>query len=341
MDGTTLVLGCEGINSANAGRALTCSGCPNQSQCSSNSGPDPAVERIRERMRNIKHKIVVLSGKGGVGKSTVSSQIAWCLAEKGKHVGILDVDICGPSIPRMMGVINGEVHQSGSGWEPVYVSENLSVMSIGFMLPNRDDAVIWRGAKKHGLIQQFLTDINWGALDYLVIDTPPGTSDEHISVITFLKEVGLDGAVIVTTPQEVALQDVRKEINFCFKTNINIIGVVENMSELRCEVKNLLFRDMLGNDITQQVMATIRQQIPDLLEVNACVDVFPPANGGAAAMCNMYKIPFLGRIPLEKCVERTGENGESIMEIDNVGTAGSAFVQIVRLIDLACNGQLN
>ncbi|KAK8794602.1 hypothetical protein WA158_001583 [Blastocystis sp. Blastoise] len=327
--------GCEGIGSANAGKALTCSGCPNQSKCSGNSGPDPAVEKIRERMKNIKHKIIVLSGKGGVGKSTVSSQLAWCLADKGKQVGILDIDICGPSIPRMMGVISGEVHQSGSGWEPVYVSENLSVMSIGFLLPNRDDAVIWRGAKKHGLIQQFLTDINWGNLDYLIIDTPPGTSDEHISIVTFLKEVGLDGAVVVTTPQEVSLQDVRKELNFCTKTNINILGVIENMSELRCEVGDCTFRDLLGNDISKDIKEKIKEKLPELLSINACIDIFPPSNGGTTAMCEKYKIPFLGRIPLEKCVERSSESGSSILEIDHVGTAGSSFVKIIHTIECA------
>ncbi len=133
-------------------------------------------------------------------------------------MGLLDIDICGPSLPKMLGLEGEEVHQSGAGWSPVYLADNLGVMSIGFMLPNPDDAVIWRGPRKNGLIKQFLKDVDWGALDFLLIDSPPGTSDEHISVAQFLKAAdNLDGAVVVTTPQEVAIIDVRKEINFCKK----------------------------------------------------------------------------------------------------------------------------
>jgi Mrp family chromosome partitioning ATPase len=127
----------------------------------------------------------------------------------------LDIDICGPSIPRMVGLQGQEVHQSNDGWQPVYISDTLGVMSIGFLMGNQDDAVIWRGPRKNGLIKQFLTDVAWGELDFLIIDTPPGTSDEHISVVQYLKCTDNDGAIIVTTPQEVSLQDVRKEISFC------------------------------------------------------------------------------------------------------------------------------
>ncbi|KAK5117221.1 cytosolic Fe-S cluster assembly factor nbp35, partial [Cryomyces antarcticus] len=122
-------------------------------------------------------------------------------------VGIMDTDICGPSIPKMMGVEQEAIHVSNGGWSPVWVSENLCAMSVQFMLPNRDDAVIWRGPKKNGLIKQFLMDVEWGELDFLVVDTPPGTSDEHLSVNSYLKESGVDGAVLVTTPQEVSLLD--------------------------------------------------------------------------------------------------------------------------------------
>jgi Mrp family chromosome partitioning ATPase len=182
------------------------------------SAPDPAIAFVSDRLSRIKHKILVLSGKGGVGKSTCAAQLAFTLAQQGKQVGLLDVDICGPSIPRMLGLLGHEVHQSASGWSPVYVDDNLGVMSIGFMLPSSDDAVIWRGPRKNNLIKQFLTDVDWGELDYLIIDTPPGTSDEHISIVQYLKTSDLDGAVIVTTPQEVSMSDVRKEINFCKKT---------------------------------------------------------------------------------------------------------------------------
>jgi Mrp family chromosome partitioning ATPase len=146
--------------------------------------------------------ILVLSGKGGVGKSTVSTQLALTLAHQDENcnVGLLDIDICGPSVPRMLGLETQEVHQSNQGWSPVYYEDNLAVMSIGFLLPSKDDAVIWRGPRKNGLIKQFLTDVLWEDLDYLIIDTPPGTSDEHISIIQYLKKTRIAGSIIVTTP---------------------------------------------------------------------------------------------------------------------------------------------
>jgi len=185
------------------------------------------VAVVSDKLAEVKHKLLVLSGKGGVGKSTVASQLAFALASQGNSVGLLDVDICGPSIPRMLGLTAAEVHQSGSGWTPIHVTTlppecegELLVMSIGFMLPDKDGAVIWRGPRKNGLIKQFLMDVDWGALDFLIIDTPPGTSDEHLSIIQYLRGAGIDGAVVVTTPQEVAMADVRKEINFCKKTKV-------------------------------------------------------------------------------------------------------------------------
>jgi Mrp family chromosome partitioning ATPase len=224
--------GCVGPSSTSAGKASSCAGCPNQAACASGAAaaPDPSLAQVAESLREVKHIILVLSGKGGVGKSTVSAQLAFALAAQDKQVGLLDVDICGPSIPRMLGLQGQEVHQSASGWSPVYVDDNLGVMSIGFMLPKqvcyisfhftqdvdlffshekrdylllkpKDDAVIWRGPRKNGLIKQFLTDVEWGPLDYLIIDTPPGTSDEHISIVQYLKQAPLTGAVVVTTPQ--------------------------------------------------------------------------------------------------------------------------------------------
>jgi Mrp family chromosome partitioning ATPase len=266
--------GCVGPNSAQAGKSSGCAGCPNQSACSSGEAKvaDPSLAFVAERMSLIKHKVLILSGKGGVGKSTFSAQLAFALASRGKQVGLLDVDICGPSIPRMLGLLGHEVrlviyfyeftiskfffqeftdrsslmitqvHQSAEGWSPVYVDDNLGVMSIGFMLPSADDAVIWRGPRKNGLIKQFLTDVVWNELDYLIIDTPPGTSDEHISIVQYLKSTAVDGAVVITTPQEVSMADVRKELNFCKKTGIPVLGIVENMADIRFEMFPSLMR---------------------------------------------------------------------------------------------------
>ena len=215
---------CVGPSSDTAGKSESCKGCPNQAACTSGKGKevDPATVLVQQRMANVKHKILVLSGKGGVGKSTFSAQLSFALASAGFQVGLLDVDICGPSIPRMLGLVGHEVHQSASGWSPVYVDDNLAVMSIGFMLPSKDDAIIWRGPRKNGLIKQFLTDVVWNELDYLIIDTPPGTSDEHISIVQYLNSTSIDGALIITTPQEVSMADVRKELNFCKKTGITL-----------------------------------------------------------------------------------------------------------------------
>ncbi|XP_051569862.1 cytosolic Fe-S cluster assembly factor nubp1 isoform X2 [Myxocyprinus asiaticus] len=195
---------CPGTSSDLAGKSSACQGCPNQNMCASGAAkaPDPAIEEIRQKMTSVKHKILVLSGKGGVGKSTFSAHLSHALAsDDSKEVALLDVDICGPSIPKIMGLEGEQVHQSGSGWSPVYVEDNLAVMSIGFLLNSPDDAVIWRGPKKNGMIKQFLRDVDWGEVDYLIIDTPPGTSDEHLSIVQYLSSAGIDGAVIITTPQ--------------------------------------------------------------------------------------------------------------------------------------------
>lgn len=238
---------CVGVDSPDAGIADSCAGCPNSSICASGQARKKLAEEI-ENLSKIKNIILVLSGKGGVGKSTLSAQISWCLSSKKYNVGLLDIDICGPSAPKMMGVQNNDVHISANGWSPVYVNDYLSVMSTAFLLPQNDDAVIWRGPKKNGLIKQFLSDVVWGELDFLIIDTPPGTSDEHLSIVSYLKGSNVNGALIVTTPQEIALQDVRKEINFCKKVGLNIIGVVENMGIIFKNVEHeSSVRDMCDN----------------------------------------------------------------------------------------------
>lgn len=217
-------------------------------------------------------------------------------------VGLLDVDICGPSVPRMLGLSGQDVHQSSEGWSPVYVDDRLAVMSIGFMLPSQDDAIIWRGPRKNGLIKQFLTDVNWGPLDALLIDTPPGTSDEHLSIVTYLQESSMDGAVIVTTPQEVSLMDVRKEINFCKKVNLPVIGVIENMSGFVCP------------------------------SCNHETEIFAPSTGGAAAMCKAMNVPFLGRVPLDSRVAKAGDSGLPISQLNPDGPVAKCIDDVISAI---------
>ncbi|TRY96160.1 hypothetical protein DNTS_028351 [Danionella cerebrum] len=183
-------------------------------------------------LAQVKHVVLVLSGKGGVGKSTITTELALAFTHAGKKVGILDVDLCGPSIPRMLSVCKPEVHQCDAGWVPVFADadQRLALMSIGFLMEDSDEAVVWRGPKKTALIGQFVSDVAWGELDVLLVDTPPGTSDEHIAVLENLRKHRVDGAVLVTTPQAVSTGDVRREITFCKKTGIRILGIVENMS---------------------------------------------------------------------------------------------------------------
>lgn len=279
--------GCPGVGTENAGAASACSGCPNQTLCSSNKDAATAErDMVIEKIKEIKHKYLILSGKGGVGKSTVTTLLSKFLANKYEalNFGILDVDICGPSQPRMLGVENEQVHNSGSGWSPVNIEDNLCLMSIGFLLSSPDDAIIWRGPKKNGMIRQFLTEVDWGKLDYLILDTPPGTSDEHLSSVSYLNEpAGSLEAIIVTTPQEVALMDVRKQINFCKKMKIPIVGVIENMSPFICG------------------------------HCNCQSDLFDRSTGGAVAMCKEMSVPFLGNLPIDA---KVGESCDSGFDLD-------------------------
>jgi Mrp family chromosome partitioning ATPase len=315
---------CVGPNSEQAGKASSCAGCPNQGACASGEAKkeQPQDPTVALAMSKIKHRILVLSGKGGVGKSTFSAQLAFGLAKLGCKVGLLDVDVCGPSIPTMMGLRGREVHQSASGWSPVYVDiptdagpeeeGELGVMSIGFLMPDQDAAVIWRGPRKSGLLTQFFGAVDWGELDYLVVDTPPGTSDEHISIVQLLKPtLGVtDGAVIVTTPQEVAMSDVRKELNFCKQTGIKVIGVVENMAPITVPLHNLQFRNDKGEDCTEQTLKQLADKCPEILKsVSATVDIFPRAGGGPEAMAKSFGVPFIGRVPLDRELQKACDNG--------------------------------
>ncbi|EJD51974.1 P-loop containing nucleoside triphosphate hydrolase protein [Auricularia subglabra TFB-10046 SS5] len=198
----------------------------------------PADTPVSRRLASVQHILVVLAGKGGVGKSSVSAQLALCLHRAGKRVGVLDIDLTGPSVPRMLGLDGSGVHQSSAGWVPVYADGQtacLACMSVGFLLRRRDDSVVWRGPKKNAMIRQFLSDVHWGNLDYLIIDTPPGTSDEHLSMMEHLSPV-LDrmSAIIVTTPQAVALADAAKCLSFTRAVSLPVLGLIENMSGYVC-----------------------------------------------------------------------------------------------------------
>nr|XP_014099615.1 cytosolic Fe-S cluster assembly factor NUBP1 homolog [Bactrocera oleae]XP_014099616.1 cytosolic Fe-S cluster assembly factor NUBP1 homolog [Bactrocera oleae] len=288
---------CPGVGTKSAGKSNACAGCPNQALCSNPNIKleDPRKALVAEAMCEVKQKLLVLSGKGGVGKSTVTTLLSRYLSRRypEHNFGVLDVDICGPSQPRLLGVEGENVHQSGSGWSPVGVDDNLCLMSIGFLLGSHDDAIIWRGPKKNGMIKQFLSEVDWGKLNLLLLDTPPGTSDEHLSIVSYLRNNEAPDALqalIVTTPQEASLLDVRKEINFCKKQNLPILGVVENMSAFRCR------------------------------SCGETSEIFPAKTGGAAAMCSEMNVPYLGALPLDPEVTKACDLGEDITNINNSTT---------------------
>jgi len=242
--------------------------------------------QIRNRMSQIKHKILVLSGKGGVGKSTVAANLAVSLSLADKSVGLLDIDIHGPSIPKILNLEDKKLMALGDVIMPVPVSANLVVMSIGFMLQDRDNPVIWRGPMKYQMIKQFLKDVQWGQLDYLIIDSPPGTGDEPLSVIQLLEKP--DGAIIVTTPQQVALSDVRKSVSFCRSLNLPVIGVIENMSGFVCP------------------------------KCGEKTDIFK--SGGGEDMALEMNIPFLGRIPIDPQIVDACDSGEHYIQQEPCGS---------------------
>jgi ATP-binding protein involved in chromosome partitioning len=224
---------------------------------------------------DVKHVILVLSGKGGVGKSTVSINLASALAAHGLQVGLLDLDIHGPNIPKMLGIENQRPAVLEKTMEPVHVTGTLSVMSMAFLLPDTSTPVIWRGPMKMAVIQQFLSEVNWGTLDYLIVDLPPGTGDEALSIIQLAPNV--QGAVIVTTPQDVAVLDAVKAVKFIEKLELPVIGIIENMSGMVC---------------------------PHCGEI---VDLF--GRGGGEKAAQELGVPYLGSIPLDPDMVKAGDDG--------------------------------
>ena len=255
-------------------------------------------EQIRQRIKQIKHQILVLSGKGGVGKSTVAVNLAVSLALAGRKVGLLDIDIHGPSIPKILNLEGKTIQAAGDVILPVTMVENLKVMSIGFLLRGNSDAVIWRGPMKYQMIKQFLKDVDWGSLDFLVVDSPPGTGDEPLSIVQLLENA--DGAIVVTTPQEVALSDVRKCITFCGQLNLPVLGVLENMSGFVCP--------KCGENI----------------------DIFK--SGGGQKMAEQMNVPFLGRIPIDKQIVQACDSGRPFVYHYNRAETAKAFEKILKPI---------
>ena len=248
------------------------------------SPPDPAQvaqeASIKVNLAHIKNKILVMSGKGGVGKSTVAVNLAKALANRGFKVGLMDVDLHGPSIPRMLGLF-GLASATQDAIVPLTVGDNLKVVSIEILTDQKDQAVIWRGPLKIGVIRQFVADVEWGDLDYLVVDSPPGTGDEPLSVIQTIPDAK---AVLVTTPQEISLADVRKSISFCRAVDMEMLGLVENMSGLTCP------------------------------HCGERIDLFH--SGGGAALAETQSIPFLGAIPLDPAVVVSADQGRPVVDLD-------------------------
>lgn len=264
-----------------------------------NTMPDPAPKKdphaeqkvkVESSLQKIKNKFIVMSGKGGVGKTSTSVNLAVALANKGFKVGIMDVDLHGPDVPRMLGVEGMLDLNQSHRLNPASVGENLKVVSIESLMPTKDDAIIWRGPLKFSAIQQFIGDVEWGELDFLVIDCPPGTGDEPLTVAQTISDAK---AIIVTTPQEIALADVRKSINFCKAVKMQIFGVIENMSGFAC---------------------------PHCGEM---IDLF--GTGGGEKTAQEFGLAFLGRIPFDPNVVACGDAGARYIEVHVNSRVTKAF----------------
>jgi len=253
------------------------------------------------KLNKIKNKIMVMSGKGGVGKTTVAVNLAFQLALNGSRVGLLDADIHGPNVPKMLGIEDMRPGSSSVGINPVKIRigrTELEVMSIAFLLPDTNSAVIWRGPLKMGAIKQFIEEVEWGKLDYLIVDLPPGTGDEPLSIVQLMQ---MDGAVIVTTPQEVALLDSRKAVNFAKQVNVPIIGIIENMSGFKCS--------HCGGEI-------------ELFKI-----------GGGEKASGELNVPFLGRIPVDPEIVNSGDSGKPFVLSNPGSDATKSFNEIIDKIN--------
>jgi ATP-binding protein involved in chromosome partitioning len=291
--------------SRSTSKSEDCGHCSSTDCSSKERRHDESDEQFHERqalaqkMCQIGYKLLVMSGKGGVGKSTVAANLAASLALSGKSVGLLDVDIHGPSIPKLMGLENERLVVHGQEIVPLEIGANLKVMSIGFLLAGTADAVIWRGPMKYGVIRQFLKDVEWGPLDYLVIDSPPGTGDEPLSVAQLVGQPA--GAVLVTTPQELSIADVRRSVSFCQKVSLPVVGIIENMSGLLCP------------------------------HCGGRIDLFK--TGGGEGLAHEMNVPFLGRIPIDPQIVECGDAGAPFVHRFGESAAAKAFIGVVDRIE--------
>jgi len=254
--------------------------------------------KLDQHLGRIRHKILVLSGKGGVGKSSVAVGLALELARRGRRTGLLDIDLHGPSVPRLLGLQGAHVTGGENSIDPVRANPNLLVMSLGFLLPRSDAPVIWRGPLKYNMIKQFLTDVDWGTLDFLVVDSPPSTGDEPLAIAQLVEDA--DGAIVVTTPQALATDDVRRSINFARQLGLPVIGVIENMSGLVCP------------------------------ECGARIDLFGSHGGGA--MGREMGVPVLGSIPVDPAMVVSGDTGDLEGYLRSDAPGARAFVDVVERI---------
>lgn len=373
---------CVGPESADAGRAAACQGCPNATLCASGAlkkGSDPDLPLIAARLRGVKLRLLILSGKGGVGKSTVTKELAFALARRGLEVGVLDADICGPSQPRMLNAKMEDVHLDGQGICPVGVREGVSMMSIHFFMGDdqKNDAVTWRGPQKNNMLKNFLKQVNWtttassssssagaggkqnarAALDCLLIDTPPGTTDEHITLASTLmsiqkkhdeeyeerralkkkkkksntttatspsttrqreeeEEEGGKGndenddddddddrvktcAIVVTTPQKISVNDVRRELSFCVKAKLPVLGLVVNMDGFVCPCCNKV------SNIFPNAAGSYHRSNDGGGE---------PTKNAADLLAQEFNIPVIGRLPLDPNVMKASDAGMPLVE---------------------------
>lgn len=257
-----------------------CSSCAASDTCDDPQNTQGQQKLPEKANISVKHVILVLSGKGGVGKSTVATNLAYALSSHGYQTGLVDLDIHGPNIPKMLGIDEQRLQsRDGKTIEPVRITGNLAVVSMAFLLPEKSTPVIWRGPMKMTAIRQFLEEVNWGDLDYLVVDLPPGTGDEALTVMQIAPNI--DGAVVVTTPQEVAILDSSKAVKFVEQLGLPVIGIVENMSGLVCP------------------------------HCGESIDLF--GTGGGEAAAEELHVPFLGRIPLDPEMRKAGDEGRPFL----------------------------